>query len=77
MKKTHVILSLFFSAFLASSAFATDTKIYPGASCQRHSGSTNYNHSSGIFRNNSSTQSLTVVCPIVRDVSGKVYKMVG
>lgn len=71
MKKLQFILSLVFLGCVSASAFATDTKIYPGASCQRHSGSTNYNHSSGIFRNNSSTQTLTVVCPVIKDESTK------
>ncbi|MBV1870320.1 MAG: hypothetical protein KUG76_05370 [Gammaproteobacteria bacterium] len=47
---------------------ADDGKIYSGADCERHSGSTSYNHSSGIFRNNSTTQNLTVVCPVTKDV---------
>lgn len=65
--KSISILAFAFS----TSTFADDGKIFPGAECQRHSGSTSYNHSSGIIRNLSSTQSLTVVCPITREYLSK------
>ena len=72
MKKLQIILSMVFVAYIGSPAYAgQDGKIYPGAMCQRHSGSTDYSHSSGVFKNNSTKHTLTVVCPVIKDVMAK------
>lgn len=47
-------------------AFAEDGKVYPGIMCQKSLGSGSYG--GGEVRNDSSSGSLTVECPVVRDI---------
>lgn len=56
---------------LATTAHAEDGKVIPGVACQKALGTGSYG--GGAVRNDSTTGSLTVECPIVRDsVSGGI-----
>ncbi len=66
MKSLHKFIILFCSMLLLSTtSFAEDGKVIPGVACQKSLGAGSYG--GGAVRNNSTTGSLTVECPIVRD----------
>lgn len=58
--------TLLASASISPTAMAEDGKVYPGISCQKSLGTGSYG--GGEVRNDSNSGSLTVECPIVRDV---------
>lgn len=59
------------SASFAPTAFAGDSKIYPGAACQPTQGSrvSDLDSLSGFIVNKNTSKSMRVTCPIVRDVT--------
>lgn len=71
MNAKQLMISLGFSMMAAASmpALAADAKTLPGAACQPNSSSPTafYIASNGMLINNS-TATLTVICPIVREV---------
>jgi len=56
-------------AFDAPPAQADDGKIFPGSMCTRFSGGTANYTSSGRLLNSSAVSTMTVLCPIVRDLA--------
>jgi len=60
-----VVSPLLFSLDVSA---ALDGKIYSGAECERHSGSTDYDRRYGMIRNLSKNKILTVMCPVTKDV---------
>ena len=67
MKSIQKTIILFCSILMLSTpGFAADGKVIPGVACQKSLGVGSYG--GGAVRNNSTTGSLTVECPIVRDV---------
>ena len=66
MKSINKILILLCTTLmLATTGHAEDGKVIPGIACQKALGSGSYG--GGAVRNDSTTGSLTVECPIVRD----------
>ncbi len=60
------------SFMMVQSAFAVDGKVYPGIMCQKSLGNGSY--AGGEVRNDSTSGSLTVECPVTRDI---VYGNIG
>ena len=66
MKSIHKLIILFCSILmLSTTSYAEDGKVIPGIACQKSLGVGSYG--GGAVRNNSTSGSLTVECPIVRD----------
>jgi len=63
-KLTHSLVAI---TMIASPLVFADTKIYTGADCDRHSGSTEYDRANGAIRNKSASKNLIVMCPIIKD----------
>ena len=63
-KLTHSLVAI---TMIASPLVFADTKIYAGADCDHHSGSTEYDRAGGGIRNKSASEQLVVMCPIVKD----------
>lgn len=67
MKSIQTFIILFFSMLvLSTTGHAEDLKVIAGVACQKSLGIGSYG--GGAVRNDSTTGSLTVECPIVRDV---------
>jgi len=63
-KLTHSLVAI---TMIASPLVFADTKIYAGADCDHHSGSTEYDRAGGGIRNKSASKVLVVMCPIIKD----------
>jgi hypothetical protein len=73
LKDVLAIAVLTISALNGQSAIAADGKVFSGAMCQPVLG--NGSHAGGTILNDSTTGSLTVECPVVRDiVSGDIQE---
>jgi len=69
-KLTHSLVAI--TMIASPLVFADDAKMYPGADCDRHSGSDNYDRNNGSIRNSSTELKLVVMCPILKTTTDTI-----